>query len=721
MYINGRYLNNITTSGVKMAEVTARVSGNLGIIKFSNPPFNFLARQVLEDFMPNFDSLYTDDRVKAVVITAEGNAFSAGVDINLIHSMAKAGDRDAVETLLRNLHDRFDVMSSGAKPVIAAINGICWGGGLELALSCNFIVVSVHSQTVSFACPEVDYGIIPGLGATQRLPRRIDPRLALKMLLGGKSASVNAEQAKAMGLVTEIINDEDFIKGLKDFVNRTLSGEVIIPADRNSSRPGFNGLSREDFQSFADGQPAFAANLIESVVNTGLKTSMPEAWLKVELPALLNCLFTPDAVEGLSSFLEKRKPSFGLVVGKHEAPTQSAQVAVSAECPPWEKEEYVMLRQTVREFSEKELTWPQVVKMEKNEMVPRELLEKIAELGLFGAAFPEKYGGVGLGKVGVCVIGDELSYFHPSTAVVMGAHSSLALEAIHLFGSEDQKQRYLVPGIEGKKIGAFVTTEPGIGSDVAEMKALAKKVDGGWQISGEKQFVTNGEIADFVVVAAQTDPLGKHKTLSLFIVDKGSKGFSPTERFEKVGIHASRTNNLVLDNVFIPDSNVLVDGSDGKKKGFKAVMEIFNRSRITVAAGCIGMMRRAIDEAWKYAKDRPLFGEQMFAKQLTAYKFGEMQANLFAMESIVFNAAWKIDRGLEIRNESAAVKYFVPETAYRFIKMAAKMHGGSGFIEDYPIAMFSRDIEIFPVFEGTSDVQLLSLGKEFTVSKLGLR
>ena len=704
------------------AEVIARVSGNLGVIKFSNPQFNFLTREMLEDFTKHLSDLYNNNDVKAIIVMGEGNAFSAGVDINLIHSMAKAGDSNAVESLLKTLHGHFDLMSSGAKPVIAAVNGFCFGGGLELVLACNFIIVPSDSQTVSFACPEVDYGIIPGLGATQRLPRRVEPRLALKMLLGGKSSSVNAVQAHAMGLVDEIVKEEDFGKGVKNFANRVLNGEVSIPADRNSSRPEFHGISREDFESFADGQPAFAAHLINCVVNNGLKLSMPRAWSEVELPALLNCLFTADALEGLSSFLAKpkRKPSFSLVMGKQEVAqkVESHAIAEYAEIPPWEKEEYKLTRQTVREFGEQYLTWPQVRQMEKTETVPRELLEKMAELGLFGAGFSEEYGGSGLGKVGVSVLADELAYFHPATAVVMGASSSLAGEAVYLFGNEDQKQRYLVPVIEGKKIGAFATTESGIGSDIAGITTLAKKVDGGWQLNGSKQFITNGEIADFVIVAAQTDPDGGQKTLSLFIVDTGVKGFSITKREEKMGIHASRTNSFALDDVFIPDANVLIDGSDGKKKGFKAIMKIFNHSRITVAASCIGMMRRAIDEAWKYAKNRRLFGKMMYEHQNTLIELGKMQAMLFAVECTVFDAAWRVDRGLDVRNEAAAVKYFAAETAFDVIDRAGQLQGGNRFIAEYPIEMLQRDIVVFRVFEGTSEVQVLSLGKEFVVSRV---
>lgn len=303
-------------SGTEKSKVISTVSGNLGFIKFSNPLYNILTREMLESFKEQLSSHYGNPDVKAIIITGEGSYFVAGVDIGFIHAMAKTGNRSAVSVFLKDLHARFDMMSTGKKPVIAGVNGMCWGGGLELALACNYIVVSANCQEVSFACPEVDYGIIPGLGATQRLPRRIEPALALKMLLGGKSVRVSAKEALAMGLVTEIVKEDDFEKGLENFVSRVLQGEVSIPADRNGPRPDFKGISQEDFESFAMNKPAFAAELINSAVNEGLKDYLPKAWSDIELPALLSCFFTADALEGLSSFIEKRRASFRRVIGK---------------------------------------------------------------------------------------------------------------------------------------------------------------------------------------------------------------------------------------------------------------------------------------------------------------------------------------------------------------------------------------------------------------------
>lgn len=375
--------------------------------------------------------------------------------------------------------------------------------------------------------------------------------------------------------------------------------------------------------------------------------------------------------------------------------------------PPWEREEYVAIREAMRDFATNEIR-PHVKWMEEHEEVPKKLRDQMGALGFYGVPFDEKYGGLGLGKIGSCVIAEELGAAHPSTGVVFGAHVGLGLEAVNLFGNEDQKIRYLVPGITGEKFGALATTEPSIGSDVGGMKTRAVKVDGGWTLSGEKQFITNGEIADFVIIFAQTDPKGHNKTLAAFIVDTNSKGFSVAKREKKIGIHASNTNSLVLDNVFVPDVNLLGNPGDG----FKMVMRIFNNSRITLTASCVGFVARAIEEAAGYAKNRILFGTPMLMLQNTQLKLAEMEAIRRVIQSAVMCAAWKVDRGEDVRVDAAVVKYLGPELASKAVDMGLQLHGGSGFIEEFPIAMLYRDIRVFRLFEGTSEVQLLTIAKD---------
>lgn len=378
--------------------------------------------------------------------------------------------------------------------------------------------------------------------------------------------------------------------------------------------------------------------------------------------------------------------------------------------PPWEMEEYAALRQMVREFAVKKIG-PKVAWMEEHEEVPRELLSQMGALGLFGVSFPEEYGGSGLGKIGSCVLAEELTAVHPSTAVVLGAHVGLGLEAVNIFGTKDQKQRYLVPGIKGEKIGALATTEPDIGSDVGGMKTRAVKVDGGWTLNGAKQYITNGAIADFVIIFAQAVPGGGNKTLAAFIVDTASKGFSVTKTEKKLGLHASKTNSLTLEDVFVPDANLLGKPGDG----FKMVMRIFNYSRITLTASCVGFINRAMREAANYAQ-RPVMGEPLFMKQNTQMVLAKMEATRFLIQSAVMNAAWLVDRGADVKSAAASVKYFGPELANQAVDAALQLHGGSGFIKDYPIEMFYRDIRVFRLFEGTSEVQLLTIARELLKS-----
>lgn len=689
-----------------MAEVTARISDDLGIIKFSNPMYNFLTRQMLEDFAKKLDQLYSDEKAKAIIVMSEGGIFSAGVDIKFIHSMAKTGNFKEVETLLRAFHSRFDLMSSGEKPVIAAVHGVCFGGGLELVLACNYIIVPADTQMVSFACPEVDYGIIPGLGATQRLPRRIDPKLALKMLLGGKSAKINAEQAKDLGLVDEIVAEEDFGEGIYSFAGRVLNGEVTVPANRNGSRPDFKGLSREDFESFAEGQPTFAAQLINSVVNSGLKLSMPEAWSSVELPALLNCLFTPDAVEGLSSFLEKRKPNFSMVIG--QSGVQAAPAVVrQVEIPLWEKEEYQMLRETAREFTRKEIV-PRIDEMEKNGFMPRKLFDQMGEMGFYGASFPEEYGGAGLGKVAYCIIFEELSRVHGSSAVTVGAHTGLACGSIFVGGNEAQKQKYLRAGIEGKMMGAFALTEPEAGSDAGNVQTRAVKKDNGWVLNGSKRFITNGKDADFTVVIAQTNRELGEKGLAAFIVETKWPGYKASRVEHKLGIQGSQTVELALENVFVPDENLL--GEVGQ--GFKIFMKALNGGRLGLAAGCVGASKRALELASNWALVRKQFKNQLINFQNTQFVLAQIAANIYLMEQATYNTARMFDAGKDIRFEAACIKLQCSEMGFWNINQALQIFGGEGYSWESEIGRMWRDSRINPIFEGTNEIQKLLICKE---------
>ncbi|MBI3004286.1 MAG: acyl-CoA dehydrogenase family protein [Ignavibacteriales bacterium] len=700
--------------------IESRVSGDLGVLVFNNPPMNVFTAESFSALEEKFEEFRHDPAVKAIVFTGNGFVFSAGVDVKLIYELAAQQQIEEVATLLKELHQFFLAIDRSAKPTVAAVNGYCLGGGLELALSCDFILAGLNAQ---FGFPEVALGLIPGLGGTQRLTRRVGVRNSLRLLLGG--TPIPGSMALELGLVDCIVGNE-FIPNVKEIVQEIIGG-CVKPRSSCSLNPTEADLTEEDIVQIAKGKPAIAVEAALSAVKEGAALSLEEALFGVELHRFLDCLATEDALEGLASFAQKRAPHFLRTIGGNgggnghanhiDVVEREKTVPEKTEQPitqvlPWESEDYQTLRNLVREFAQKELQ-PKVAWMEEHEEVPRQILSQMGELGVFGVMLPESYGGSGLGKMGACVLADELTYTHPSTAIVLGAHTSLACEALYLFGTENQKERYLQPALKGEKIGALSTTESDIGSDVGAMRTRATKIQNGWVLRGSKQFITNGEIADFIVVFAQTDPLGHNKTLAAFIVDTSSKGFAITRREKKMGLHASRTNSFSLDDVFVPEENVL--GEIGR--GFKMVMRIFNNSRITLAASCIGFIRRAIDESIAFSKSRMLFGEPMYMKQNTQLQIAQMETKRMLIESAVFQAAWKCDRGLDIRNEAAAVKYSASELADQAVDAAVQLHGGAGFMQDFPIERFSRDVRVFRLFEGTSEIQLLTIAKEMIKSR----
>ncbi len=691
--------------------VDTRVSGELGVIFINNPStYNALSSEVFKGLEDAFEKLQKDDAVRVIIFTAEGLSFSVGADVKIIYDLLMSGDREKVRKLLWELHEFFLQIDNSPKPTIAAINGYCLGGGLELALSCDYIL-AVPSATFGF--PEVGLGIIPGLGGTQRLPRKIGVRDAMRLIVGTRS--ITADKALEIGLVDRVIKN-DFIAGVKSFSSEILSGAVKIK-ECPVLCPSDADLSRNEIIELAKENPVVAVEIAQSAIRNGAMAGDIVSALKIELDHFLVALFTPDAKEGISAFLGKRRKEFLATCGGSktvvkELALQEKKEETIALTPPWETDECKMFRDMVRDFAQKEIA-PKVTQMEEREGIPKELIKRMADLGMFGVSYSEEYGGSGMGKIGACILADELAYVHPSTAVFFGAHVTLFCETIYLFGNEDQKTRYLVPGLKGELIGALATTEPGVGSDIGSMKTAAKKVSGGFVVKGAKQFITNAEIADHIIVFAQTDPLGGNKTLVALIIDTKSKGFEITKREKKIGIHASVTNSFSLDDVFVPDANML--GEPGQ--GFKMVMKIFNHSRVTLTAGCVGFIRRAIDEAISFAKNRTLFGSPMWMYQNTQLRLAEMEATRYMVEAMVYQGAWMIDRGLDVRNEAAAIKYWGPELAQKVVDMSLQLHGGAGFIEDSPIARLYRDVRIFRLFEGTSEIQLLTLAKEIIKRK----
>ena len=688
--------------------VELKISENMGVLILNNPPYHALTIELLEELCLKFKEASENSATKALVITAApGMFFSAGADVRMIQEVINKNNPEELRALLTRLHEILLEIDDSSKPILAAIDGVCFGGGLELALACNYIIASPKSM---FAFPEVTLGIIPGLGGTQRFRKVVGLDTAFTYIVSGKR--FDAQEAFNIRLLDSII-EGDFIAGVKLFANKVVTGSVknklyLIPRDKDARMFRL----RKELSIIARGMPKTTVELAASALFLGAeKTNISEA-LKVEMGFVEECFQTPEAKEGIAAFLEKRKPNFKYVIGENTTPEKVTTTAKILEILPWQRDEFMELRSTIRKFGEKEIA-PLIPKMETDGIIDKNLMKKMASLGLFGVSFAEKYGGAGLGEIGAGVVMEEITFWHPSTAVMIGAHVGLALEAINLFGSDTQKERYMVVGIAGEKIGAYATTEPEVGSDIAAIKTRAKKVAGGWTISGSKQFISNGELADFIIVFAQTDPNGGQKTLAAFIVDTKSPGFAITKREKKIGLHASCTNSFSLDEVFVPDENLL--GKVGQ--GFKIAMNTFNHSRALLGAGCIGAIRAALAYAIEFVRTRKAFGKNLFEIPKIQENLAKIEVMRATLEPLVYQTLWHADEGKSIIKEASIVKYLASEYAWEAADLALQIHGGSGYIEDYPIARLWRDIRVDRIFEGTSEIQLLMVFKELFKEK----
>lgn len=685
--------------------VELKKDGHIAIIKIQNPPFNELSAPVLLKLGEILTEVKNDDSVKAVVLTG-GKVFSIGADVMEIYKLSQMNDPEKIRELLKRANDVVNALENLGKLTVAAINGYCLGGGNELAMACSY---RIASENAKFGQPEIKLGIIPGMGGTQRLPR-LTYQFALDLLLTGDI--IPAELARAIGLVNFVAPEKDFRKAVLDLINCELTKPN--PQSRHAIY-NLENINRIDtvipkhswWDFVKKSSYPQAAWAIMELVHEGLTKPLPEA-LEIEQRAFCELLMTEKAKRGI----EKGLIRLGKIKEEKKPAEQPAVVTVA---PKDNKtEELKMMRDMVRDFAENRIR-PLIPQMEKEKRISPMIINEMADLGLFGVSFDEKYGGTGLGLIGFCVLTEELARVHGSIAVMVGAHQSLACKAIYLFGTEDQKNRYLVPGIKGEKIGAYATTEPGVGSDLANIKTTAKKENGVWVLNGAKQFISNGAIADFVIVLAQTDPNGGNKTQAMFIVDTTSSGFKITkETEEKIGLHASCTSAFSMDNLIVPEGNLL--GTVGQ--GFKIAMNVFNQSRISLGAGCLGSVKAALDEVIKFAKDRYIGGEPLWMKQLTQVAIGKISAVIYKLETLVYHTAALWDKGVDVKKEAAIIKYVAGEEACEAIDLALQVHGGSGYIEDYPIARIYRDVRVNRIFEGTSEVQLLLIAKEVLKEKL---
>ena len=374
-------------------------------------------------------------------------------------------------------------------------------------------------------------------------------------------------------------------------------------------------------------------------------------------------------------------------------------------------EEQNLLRETVRSFAEKEIA-PTAKERDENDRFDRELMfDRVAELGLAGIVFPEEYGGAGADYVSYAIAVEELSRVCASTGVTLSAHLSLGANPIYLFGTEEQKQKYLVPLAEGRKMGAFGLTEPSAGSDAGGTKTTATLDGDEWVLNGTKIFTTNGKEADTYIVFARTDKTAqKHHGISAFILEKGTPGFSFGKKEEKMGIRSSLTYELIFENCRIPRENLL--GKEGD--GFKIAMKTLDGGRIGIASQALGIAQGAYDAAVAYAKERRQFDSPIASFQGVQFQLADMATQIEAARLLVYQAAYRASAGLSYGKDSAMAKLFASETAMRVTTQAVQIHGGYGYTRDFPVERMMRDAKITEIYEGTSEVQRIVIGTAIT-------
>lgn len=359
-----------------------------------------------------------------------------------------------------------------------------------------------------------------------------------------------------------------------------------------------------------------------------------------------------------------------------------------------------MIRQMVREFAEKEVA-PGASERDSTGEFPWEIVKKMARYNMLGIPFPEEYGGAGADTLSYIITVEELARVCAATAVIVSAHTSLCAHPIYQFGTEEQKQRFLVPLAQGNKLGAFALTEPNAGTDAVSIRTTAVREGDTYILNGNKIFITNGGVADIYIVLAKTDPSKGARGITAFIVEKGTPGFSFGKKEDKLGIRASSTTELIFQNCRIPVENRL--GEEGE--GFKIAMQTLDGGRIGIAAQAVGIAQACLDACLRYAKEREQFGKPIGSFQAIQWMLADMATQVEAARLLTYRAAWLKDNKQPFSKEAAMAKLYASEVAMQQAIKAVQIHGGYGYMKDYPVERFFRDAKITEIYEGTSEVQ----------------
>ncbi len=370
-------------------------------------------------------------------------------------------------------------------------------------------------------------------------------------------------------------------------------------------------------------------------------------------------------------------------------------------------EEQKLLRRTVREFAETEIR-PHVREWDQEQHFPIELIPKLASLGLLGIQFPERYGGAGMSAIDYCICIEELARVDPGVALSVAAHNGLCSSHIFTFGNEEQRQKFLVPLARGEKIGAWGLTESTSGSDAAGMRTAAMRAGNCWSISGSKTFTTHGRAGDIMVVMAVTDRALGSKGISAFVVERGTPGMTPGKKEDKLGMRASDTSEVLFDNCRIPADQMI--GVEGQ--GFVNTMEVLDSGRIGIAALAVGLAQGAYEAAVSYARERKAFGRTISSFQAIQFKLADAATRVEAARLLTYRAAYLKQRGRRTTLESSMAKLYASEVAVRVADECVQIHGGYGFVKDYPAEKYFRDVKLTTIGEGTSEIQRLVIARQ---------
>jgi alkylation response protein AidB-like acyl-CoA dehydrogenase len=374
-------------------------------------------------------------------------------------------------------------------------------------------------------------------------------------------------------------------------------------------------------------------------------------------------------------------------------------------------EEQQQVKMSVREFAEGEIA-PHVREWDEAQHFPVELLPKLAEQGFMGVIFPEEYGGAGMGYVEYVTIIEELSRVDGSVGISVAAHNSLCSNHIFMFGSEEQKQKFLVPLAQGQKLGAWGLTEPQAGSDASGTRTTAVRRGDSWVVNGSKNFITHAIHADTCVAMASTDRAMRSKGITAFIFERGMQGFSPGKKEDKLGLRASETASVVFEDCRVPDANRL--GPEGL--GFIQAMQVLDGGRISIAALALGIAQGAYESALRYSKERKQFGKAISEFQAIQFKLADMATQIEAARLLTYRAAALKDAGKKVTKESSMAKLYASEVSVRVSEEAIQIHGGYGYTKDYPPEKYWRDSKLCTIGEGTSEIQRLIIAKQILSS-----